>query len=482
MKEDNTSRIDSNERVCGLPMLAAADPEVIAREREELTGLKGKGVGTRWRYYLSKTGPGFLQSAFTLGSGSAVSSLYLGAHYGYSLLWVQPLAMMVGIIMLMAASYITLSSCERPFDAMKRYIHPAAAWLWAVASLVATIIWHLPQYALAAGVTEDMINIATGLEATGTSRTILLLAIGAVTLVISTAITWNYSKGRRGIIMYETMLKLFIVTIVLAFAMVVTKSAIEGNIAWGKLFKGMLPLSIPTDPAGVTKIMAAFSAAVGINMTFLFGYTQLARGWGREHRTLARFDLFTGMLLPYTVITSLIVISAGCTIYGTNFAPADISPANAGMLIAATGVGPMAGRIVFGIGMLGMALSSITLQMLVAGFAVCELTGIEPGGWKYRLACLIPAPAFLGVILWQSMGTWVALPTSAFCLIMLPIPYLGWFALMNNRRFLGNDMPRGARRFVWNTAMLFALGVTLTSVVYLVMKQWKPIMRLLGIM
>lgn len=28
----------------------------------------------------------------TLGGGSAMASLYLGAHYQYNLLWVQPLA------------------------------------------------------------------------------------------------------------------------------------------------------------------------------------------------------------------------------------------------------------------------------------------------------------------------------------------------------------------------------------------------------
>lgn len=480
MPKNDDSAGTGREKVCGLPMFAASDPAEVARETAELKRLERMPLVPRWRGYLAKTGPGFLQSAFTLGSGTAVASLYLGAHYQYSLLWVQPLAMIVGVVMLMAASYLTLTTCERPFDAMKRHIHPLFAWLWAIASLFATIVWHLPQYALAAGVTEDMIAALTGFSAEGGARTALLLGIGIVSLAVSVAITWNYGSGHRGIRLYEAMLKLFIVVIVCAFALVVILSAVKGKIEWCALAKGCLPLSIPTDPDGVTKVMAAFSAAVGINMTFLFGYSQLARGWSREHRTLARFDLATGMVIPYALVTSLIVISAGCTIYGTQFAPSDISPTNAGMLIASTGVGPITGRFLFGIGMLGMALSSITLQMLVAGFAACEMFGVEPGGWRYRLACLIPAPAFLGVILWQKMGTWVALPTSAFCLLMLPIPYIGWFILMNSRRCLGDDMPCGSRRFIWNTAMLFSLAVTMTSVVYLIVKQWRPLLKILG--
>jgi len=468
------------ELICGLPMFAASDPDALEREKDELRELEQSGLARRWWGYFSKTGPGFLQSAFTLGSGTAVSSLYLGAHYQYSMLWIQPLAMIVGIVMLAAASHQTLSTCMRPFDAMRRYIHPALAWTWAIGTLVATVVWHLPQYALAAGVTEDMISVVTGWSPDGAARTLLLLAIGLAVLAVSTAITWNYGGGGRGVRFYETLLKIFIAATVIAFAVVVLRSAITGRIEWGRLFKGFLPLYIPTDQAGVTKVMAAFSAAVGINMTFLFGYTLLARGWGREHRTLARFDLVTGMLIPYAIVTTLIIVSAGCTIYGTDFAPSDITPANAGMLIAATGVGPIVGRFVFGLGMLGMALTSITLQMLVAGFAACEMFGLEPGGRNYKLACLIPAPAFLGVILWQSMGTWVALPTSAFCLLLLPIPYIGWFVLHNSSRYLGKDRPSGVRALAWNLAMLVSVLITCTSVVYLVYTKWGPLVDMIG--
>ena len=64
-------------------------------------------------------------------------------------------AMVLGIVMFSAMSYQTLSTGIRPFHAMKRYIHPAVAWSWAIGALIATVIWHLPQYALAAGMTDE---------------------------------------------------------------------------------------------------------------------------------------------------------------------------------------------------------------------------------------------------------------------------------------------------------------------------------------
>lgn len=477
MAEDKTCQ---TEVILGLPMFKASDPEVIEREKVELLELEGKSLGRRWKGYLSKTGPGWLQSALTLGGGSAIASLYLGAHYQYKLLWVQPLAMIVGIIMFMAASHQTLSTGIRPFDAMRRFIHPSIAWAWAISTLVASIVFHLPQYALAAGVTEDMIILATGWEPAGGTRNALLIGIGLVVMFISTAITWNYARGLKGIRLYEKALKVLVWMIIAAFLAVVVRIAIAGQIEWGKLFRGFLPLYVPTDAVGVTKIMAAFGAAVGINQTFLFGYSQLARGWGKEHRALARFDLITGMLIPFTVATSLMVIAAGCTIYGTGFQAADINPANAGALIGAAGVGPVVGRYIFGFGIIGMTLSTITIQMLVTGFAACEMFGLEPSGWNYRLCCMIPAPAFLGVILWKSMGTYIALPAFTFGLMMLPIAYVGWFLLQNSERYLCEEKPRGKKALYWNIAMLFSLAVTFASVGYTLIKTSGPLVALIG--
>lgn len=454
------------DQVSGLPMFAQSNPEALAKEKAELIDLQGKSLGQRWKWYFSKCGPGWMQSAMTLGGGSAMASLYLGAHYRFDLLWVQPLAMMVGIVMLMAASHQTLSTGIRPFEAMKQFVHPALAWSWVLATLLSTIIWHLPQYALAAGVTEDILDALKVVDLSQGSSISLLLGISFIVLVISTLITWSYGNGGRGIRLYEKTLKGLVWMIIAAFTIVVVRSALAGQIDWGNLLRGFLPLQIPSDTKGVEKVIAAFSAAVGINMTFLFGYTLLARGWTREHRELGRFDLITGMLIPYSIATSLMIIAAGCTIYGKVDPGSVIVPSQAGKLIAATGIGDFWARVVFGLGILGMALSTITLHMLVCGFAACEIFNVNPGGWRYKLACLTPAPAFLGVFLWSKLSTYVAIPTSAVCLILLPIAYIGWFILNNSSRYLGEDKPRGAKALWCNLAMLIAIVVTVISVAY----------------
>jgi Mn2+/Fe2+ NRAMP family transporter len=450
----------------GLPMFTAADPEALAAERAELAELNAKPTLARWGGFFSKTGPGWLQSAMTLGGGSAAASLFLGATFGYKMLWLQPIAMLLGIIMLSAMSHQTLSTGARPFDAMKRHVTPAVAWAWAIATLLSTVIWHFPQYGLAAGMTEDMVKAATGWAPAGPARTAFLLVIGFIVLGVSTVIVWNYAEGRRGIRLYEKLLKVLVWGIVVAFLAVVIGGTIKGKVAWGQVLLGFLPLHIPTDPVGVTKLMAAFGAAIGINMTFLFPYTLLARGWGKEHRGLSRFDLVTGMFLPYTIATSLMIIAAASTIHGNIEAGTKVSTVAAAGMLEQAGLGKFTARYVFGLGVLGMALSTITMHMLVSGFAFCEIFGIEPGGKKYKLACLVPAVGVLGVVLWPYMGFWIAMPTSAVCGLMLPIAYIGTFILNNRKGFLGKDKPTGGRAWAWNIGMALAILAALASSAY----------------
>ena len=64
-------------------------------------------------------------------------------------------------------------------------------------------------------------------------------------------------------------------------------------------------------------MIGAAATAVGINMTFLMPYALLSRGWDKTFRGLARFDLSTGMAIPYIVVTTCVVIAAAHAFHGT---------------------------------------------------------------------------------------------------------------------------------------------------------------------
>ncbi len=476
----------------GLPMFGGADPQSLEKEKELLRSVESSGLGTKIKTYFGLTGPGWMQSAMTLGASSSAASLFAGALAGYQLLWVQPLAMIVGVIMLSAVVHQTLSTGCRPFDAMKYYIHPAFAWTWALSSLLVTIIWHIPQYALAAGMSEDILKAITGWQPTIYQERWALLIIGALILIWSVYITWNYGNRKKGVRIYEKTLKIFLWLIILAFAVVVVDGFIKGKISISQIGRGLVP-SIPhsdnpvVQKKTVSLIVGAFSGAIGLNMTFLFPYTLLARRWGREHRGLGQFDLLTGMLIPYSIATGLMIIASASTLYGTPQVDdiitkgAPLSPMMAASMLEQAGLNRYVARLVFGLGILGMVMTTISMQMLVAGFAVCEMFKVEPGGRLYRMACLIPTPAFLGVLFWQKMSYWIAIPTAAICGILLPIAYIGFFILNNSKNYLKDDIPKGTKALVWNAGMLIAIFITMASAFYYIVTMVKPYCaRLLG--
>ncbi len=73
----------------------------VERDRKLILDAKQEGTGAKLWVYTKLSGPGWIQSAITLGGGSLAGSLYLGVLAGFGLMWLQPLAMILGVVMLM---------------------------------------------------------------------------------------------------------------------------------------------------------------------------------------------------------------------------------------------------------------------------------------------------------------------------------------------------------------------------------------------
>ena len=99
----------------GLPSEISNNQESLRQEEDWLEEQKNSPRLKRWVSFIIKGGPGYLQSALTLGGGTVTAMLFSGAVYGYQLLWVAPLSMLLGVIIFSAVSHQTLSTGQRPF-------------------------------------------------------------------------------------------------------------------------------------------------------------------------------------------------------------------------------------------------------------------------------------------------------------------------------------------------------------------------------
>lgn len=524
----------------------------IQNEKDFLTKAEASGIVSRLGAYTRLSGPGWLQSAITLGGGSLASSLFLGVLAGYSLLWLQPMAIILGVIMLSAISHVTLSTGQSPFASINNEINPVLGWGWAVATIMANIVWCLPQFSLGtAAVTQ---NLLPGLNNTGGKVLICALMLGAAFLVVRA-----YDKGSTGVKIFDWILKIMVGVVVISFFGVVVKLSSSGEANWNQIMSGFIPdFSLLTQPAEIylpfleqtgefrsfweTKIVglqqdvmiSAAATAVGINMTFFMPFVLLRRKWGREHRGLAKFDLWTALLIPYIVATSCVVIAAGTRFNGkpesaynnegnihANLEKGylELTSARAQLewekdkFLALAPIQqdavleslPLADRqlaamlvkrdafnladsleslfeskafshYIFGIGVLGMALSTIIILMTINGHAICEVMGKSHSGNTFLGGALLAGLGVLGPFFWQDAAFWLAVPTSILGFTLIPVAYLSFFLLMNNLQVLGRARPQGTPRVLWNFFMLIALGIMGTAALYVAWnKSWGVI-------
>ena len=493
----------------------------LAAEKSLLVEVNQKPLLSRWGTFAKLSGPGWLQGAITLGGGSLAGSLYLGVIGGFELLWLQPLMMIFGVLMLSVIGYVTLSTGEKPFRAINKHINPVLGWGWLIAAMLANLVWAMPQFSLGTAAIQQNFGILEGRIGEYICAILLFLIGGAV--------VWAYDSGSTGIKIFEIILKVMVAVVVLSFFGVVIVMA--KDLDWGAILTGFIPNpGLLFEPASkfteiITqssnpdywsevilssqrdRMVTAAATAVGINMTFLLPYSMLRKGWAKEHRGLASFDLSIGLFLPFFLATTCVVI-ASASQFHTKFDEGllDASKATAltkkleggynknldafkaqieknaelnetdkklaAMLVSRDAFQLAASlekltsnktvsQTVFGIGVLGMAVSTIIILMLINGFTVTEMLGAEIGGMKHKIGSILPGvTGALGCLfLWSDADAkfWLAVPTSVFGMVLLPIAYVTFFLMVNNKSLMGTSLPQGGNRIILNIAMGVAL-------------------------
>lgn len=514
-------------------------------ESELLDIAETKGPLGKAAIYSKLSGPGWLQGAITLGGGSLAGALYLGVIAGFSLMWLQPLAMVCGIIMLSAIAYVTLSTGERPFGLVNRHLSPALGWAWLIATIMANLVWCMPQFNLARAALQQNLIPSLG-QSTGSTA-----AICVVLFIIAFAINILYeSEGGAGIKWFDRIIKILVGLIVLSFFAVIITLTMSGTLDWAGIFRGLIPapsllfspssdftelIATSSDPSWWSEkivndqrdiIITAFGTAVGINMTWLLPYSLLKKKWGKRERGLAIFDLSLGLFIPFFLATSCVVIAAASQfhaktgdVFDDKGAPipqfakdydqtlADLMETTpiagalrddgtidytllakpdlqlAGMLLKrdnfqlATTLEPLAGPVIsqkiFGFGVLGMAVSTIIILMLMNGLAFQELFS-KPGNTAVHLAgCAVSGVSgAIGPFIWTGgAAAALAVPTSVIGGSLIPIAYFTFFLMMNSRKVLGDAKPVGGRAIVWNLLMISATSIATFGSVWILSKK-----------
>ena len=215
-----------------------SEKDQYQRELDVIEEVKDKGALGKFFGYAKISGPGWLQGAITLGGGSLAGALYLGVVAGNDLLWVQPLAMICGIIMLSAIAYVTLSTAQRPLQLINQHLNPLLGWSWLVATIMANIVWTMPQFSLgSAALQQNIFGMDAGSAAEKNSQWPIIAILFAIGLYVN----YLYQAGGGGAKLFDRIIKIMVGLIVLSFFAVVITLFSSGAVSFGSILGGFFP-------------------------------------------------------------------------------------------------------------------------------------------------------------------------------------------------------------------------------------------------
>lgn len=434
------------------PIAEAIPPEALDRELLELERLGTRPAPARMWGYVKLGGPGFMGAALTLGAGTLTAAMLSGAEFGYRTMWLIWVTMGLGLFMMAAMARFTCKGHFRVIAVQNR----RHGWIIGslMTALVGTafvaVVFNYGQYSLGTHLIESLTPLL-GFAFPRQWNWVLYMA----------ATSWiilSYGRrGRRGTALVENFMKLSIAMMLVAFGACLLLVGVE----WREAFVGITVPWLPGGGRGLDLFIASSSAAVGVMDWVFLHYAGLARGWGRRHERLARFDIGAGLFVPFVLVNLLVIVVFARTLHLQNVRPetaTDLAGALAPLL------GPTWSQILFYVGFLAVPITTTVGMSLAGAMAIHEAFGWEPdtGSWRWRITALLPQLGFLAV--WYPRPIWLVIAIGAF--LTLTNNVVGWsmYLLLNDPEVLGQDR---SKSYVWNLGIMLQLTwLNCTAIAY----------------
>jgi Mn2+/Fe2+ NRAMP family transporter len=375
-------------------------------------------------------GPAFIVGAWQFGPGNLVSAVQAGSRFYYSLIWV--IAVSTVLMLMFADMSIRVGIMGR-------------------GSLIETIkesLGKVTGVATGLGVFSITLMFSVG-NAVGAGLGLSIVLGGSPVLwtLACTAVVAAILFARH---VYKVIEKIVLVIVaVMAASFIAT--AVIAKPDWAAAGAGL----VPEVPPGVGLLLVALIGTnFSLNAAFYAGYASRERGLRRDqYRDTTLADTIPGIVAP-GVMTAL-VIAAAAAVLGGQGGEAGATLAQFSAVLEP--VAGEAGRIIFGLGFVGAAVSAMIANATAGGTLLSD--GL---GWGNRLSSRRVRLGILGVLTFGATVTVLARGTSPIQLIIVAqaltvivAPMLGvLLVILSNKRRLMGDL-----RNTWWQNTIAAVGM-----------------------
>lgn len=409
-----------------------------------------------------RIGPGLITVCVVVGPGSLLTSSKVGAQYGYQLLWVLLLAVVLMLVYMSLGARLGVMADAPPGELIRRRF---GSWLTTLIGVAVFIIAATFQFANNLGVLAavDSWSSEWNLLPIGKVGVLIALNLGATAFLLGSR---SFYKP------LERIMTVFVAMMLVAFLI----NMCFAQPRWSEVLGGLIPEPdlLLGDSADWVTIIAWVGTTFSVAIAYFQAYLVRQKGWTRSDLASGMLDVAVAATL-LGLITLMITVTAAAALKGNDLK--NIS-AVAAQLEPTFGVW---GKRLFCIGLFSAAYSSYLVNSSIGGFLLAD--GMQLGTstedrWPRRFAVAVLLIGMVVAIYIALTGGDIVpaiLFAQAITVVLAPLLGIVILSLTNSKSIMGKH----TNGWLLNTLagfgllMLFVLsGYILTQKVIPTVSNW----------
>lgn len=395
----------------------------------------------RW---IKSLGPGLITAALVFGPGSLTITSKLGAVYGYQLLWVILVAVVLMLTFTGMGARIGLAANTSLINLFREKWGNAAAWIAGFGLFFVTASFQAGN------------TVGAGLalsESLGGSNALWIVFISLLAISLLFFKSFYKVLEKVMILMVAIMLISFLLTLVLAPP------------DFGEVVKGLIP-AIPK--GSFVLVIALVASSFSIAGAFYQSYLVQEKGWNKSQKQEALTESFTGIMV-LGIISSMIMLSAATILY-----PKGVGVSSAGDMGLA--LAPVYGQfsfLVFMVGLFGASFSSLLGNASIGGTLLADALslGRDLNGLPVKL--LISLVIVIGAAVALIFGRLpLELIVFAQGITIFAVPFIGFglFLIGNDANIMGELKNKKLSNILGVIGLLVLLTLAVSNGINLFLK------------
>ncbi|SHN12908.1 Mn2+ and Fe2+ transporters of the NRAMP family [Cyclobacterium lianum] len=392
----------------------------------------------RW---IKSLGPGLITAALVFGPGSLTITSKLGAVYGYQLLWVILLAVVLMLTFTGMGARIGLAAESSLISLFRDKWGNSAAWIAGFGLFFVTASFQAGN------------TVGAGLalsESLGGSNALWITCISLLAISLLFFRSFYKVLEKVMILMVAVMLVSFLLTLVLAPP------------DFTEVIKGLVPV-IPK--GSFVLVIALVASSFSIAGAFYQSYLVQEKGWRVSQKKEALTESFTGILV-LGIISSMILLSAATILY-----PQGVKVSSAGDMGLA--LAPVYGQfafMVFMVGLFGASFSSLLGNASIGGTLLADALSLGRDLNSLPVKILISLVIVIGAAVALVFGRLpLELIVFAQGITIFAVPFIGFglFLMANDGKIMGKLKNKLPANIIGAVGLLVLLALAISNAVNL---------------